>query len=185
MPRVQRSGSYMPPGTVTPFILRFDVGNVPVGFLGFSSATHSLGEIQDSGIYARKTSCFYYPGVSTPPPFGGNQRSIVITVNASKLSQYHLSIDDIVNAIGSGLLTPSGIVRTGNLQRMATINSVVRDIQELGDIPLTLARGLFICVILPESKIFRQTSQLVMLLFMDGVLFIWLFPSKPVLPHCL
>jgi len=80
--------------------------------------------------------------VSTPPPFGGNQRSIVITINASQLNQYHLSVDDIVAAISTGnLLTPSGVVRTGNLQRMTTINSVVSDIQDLGTIPLTLGSG--------------------------------------------
>ena len=45
--QVERSRAYMPPGTVTPFILRYDVGNVPVGFLVFSSPTRSLGDIQD------------------------------------------------------------------------------------------------------------------------------------------
>src|ERR1700728_5398507 len=50
--QVERTRAYLPPGTVTPFILRYDVGNVPVGFLVFSSPTRSLGEIQDL-VYAR------------------------------------------------------------------------------------------------------------------------------------
>ena len=135
--QVERSRAYMPPGTVTPFILRYDVGNVPVGYLVFSSPTRSLGEIQDL-VYSRiRPIVSTTPGVSTPPPFGGNQRSIVITVDASRLSQYHLSIDDIVGSINSGnVIIPSGVVRTGSLQRMAKINSVVTDIQELGDLPI-------------------------------------------------
>src|SRR5277367_905382 len=95
--QVERSRAYMPPGTVTPFILRFDIGNVPVGFLVFSSPTRNLGEIQDL-VYTRvRPVVSTTPGVSTPPPFGGNQRSIVITVDTNKLKEYQLSPDNIVN----------------------------------------------------------------------------------------
>jgi multidrug efflux pump subunit AcrB len=140
--QVERSKAYMPPGTVTPFILRYDVGNVPVGFLVFSSENRTLGEVQDL-VYARvRPLVSTTPGVSTPPPFGGNQRSIVITVDSAKLSQYHLSSDDIVEAINSGnVIMPSGVVRTGDLQRISSVNSVVANIQDLGNIPLTHGVG--------------------------------------------
>ncbi len=36
---VDRARAFMPPGTVSPFIMRFDAGSVPVGYLVFSSAT--------------------------------------------------------------------------------------------------------------------------------------------------
>ena len=36
---VNRSRAFMPPGTVPPFITRFDAGSVPVGQLVFSSKT--------------------------------------------------------------------------------------------------------------------------------------------------
>lgn len=140
--QVERSRAYMPPGTVTPFILRYDVGNVPVGFLVFSSPTRNLGDIQDL-VYARiRPVVSTTPGVTTPPPFGGNQRSIVITVNSAKLSQYHLNIDDLVKEISDGnVIMPSGVVRTNDMQRISTINSVVTDIQDLGDIPITRGEG--------------------------------------------
>src|SRR3954471_585418 len=44
---VNRARAFMPPGTVGPFVMRFDTGTVPVGYLVFSSASRSLGEIQD------------------------------------------------------------------------------------------------------------------------------------------
>src|ERR1700675_540349 len=44
---VDRARAFMPPGTVAPFIMRFDAGSVPVGYLVFSSATRSVAEIQD------------------------------------------------------------------------------------------------------------------------------------------
>ncbi len=140
--QVERSKAYMPPGTVTPFILRYDVGSVPVGYLVFSSETENLGQIQDV-VYSRiRPVVSTTPGVSTPPPFGGNQRSIVVTIDAKKLAQYHLNIDDVVQAINDGnVIMPSGIVRTGDVQRMASIDSIVKDIQSLGDIPLQNKSG--------------------------------------------
>src|ERR1700756_237979 len=47
---VDRSRAFMPPGTVAPFIMRFDAGSVPVGYLVFSSENRSLGEIQDLAL---------------------------------------------------------------------------------------------------------------------------------------
>jgi len=140
--QVERSRSYMPPGTVTPFIIRFDVGNVPVGYLVFSSPTRNLGQIQDL-VYARiRPVVSTIPGASTPPPFGGNQRTIVLTVDAARLNQYHFSIEDIVQAVNDGnVIEPSGVVRTGDLQRMSSVNSVVGDIRRMLDIPLKKGPG--------------------------------------------
>ena len=36
---VNRSRAFMPPGTVSPFVMRFDAGSVPVGYLVLSSET--------------------------------------------------------------------------------------------------------------------------------------------------
>src|SRR5687768_9839979 len=43
---VTRSRAFMPPGTVSPFITRFDAGSVPVGYLVLSSESKSIAEIQ-------------------------------------------------------------------------------------------------------------------------------------------
>src|ERR1700724_2712439 len=42
---VNRAKAFMPPGTVEPFITRFDAGSVAIGQLVFSSATHTQGEV--------------------------------------------------------------------------------------------------------------------------------------------
>src|SRR5438874_7012454 len=44
---VNRARAFMPPGTVPPFIMRFDAGSVPVGNLVFSSETRTVGQLQD------------------------------------------------------------------------------------------------------------------------------------------
>src|SRR5438067_13205452 len=47
---VNRSRSFMPTGTVPPFIMRFDAGSVPVGYLVFES-NRSIGEIQNEALF--------------------------------------------------------------------------------------------------------------------------------------
>src|SRR5260370_3973149 len=39
---VNRSRSFMPPGTVPPFIMRFDAGSLPVGYLVFQSTNPDI-----------------------------------------------------------------------------------------------------------------------------------------------
>ena len=78
---VNRARAFMPPGTVPPFITRFDAGSVAVGQLVFSSATHTQGELQDFALNRVRPLFATLPGVSAPPPFGGNQRTIVITLD--------------------------------------------------------------------------------------------------------
>ena len=48
---VTRSRDFMPPGTVSPFITRFEAGSVPVGYLVLSSETKSIGDIQDQALF--------------------------------------------------------------------------------------------------------------------------------------
>ena len=82
---VNRARAFMPPGTVPPFVMRFDTGSVPVGYLVFSSDTRSIGEIQDLALIQVRPMFSALQGVSAPPPFGGNQRTIVVTVDPERL----------------------------------------------------------------------------------------------------
>ena len=89
--QVNRSRAFMPPGTVPPFVVRFDGGSVPVGYLVFSSETRSLGEIQDLALNRIRPMFGTLPGVSAPPPFGGNQRTVVVRVDPDRLRAYRMS----------------------------------------------------------------------------------------------
>ena len=127
---VNRARAFMPPGTVSPFVVRFDAGTVPVGYLVFSSKTRSVGEIQDLALNRVRPVFATLPGVTSPPPFGGNQRTIVVNVNPDRLRAYSMSPDEVVKALTSGnIIMPAGAVNTGDLQRIAPMNSVVPNIK--------------------------------------------------------
>src|ERR671934_1820160 len=98
---VNRARAFMPTGAVPPFIMRFDAGSVPVAQLVFSSSTRSPGEMQNIALNQVRPIFATLPGVSAPPPFGGNQRTIVIRANPDRLKAHHMSPDEVVAAIAS------------------------------------------------------------------------------------
>ena len=139
---VNRARAFMPPGTVSPFVVRFDAGTVPVGYLVFSSKARSVGEIQDLALNRVRPVFATLPGVTSPPPFGGNQRTIVINVNPDRLRAYNMSPDEVVKALSTGnVIMPAGSVQSGDLQRIVPVNSVVPDIRELLDLPIRTGAG--------------------------------------------
>src|SRR6266581_308788 len=139
---VERARAFMPPGTVPPFVVRFDAGSVPVGQLVFSSQTRSVDEIQDLALFRVRPMFATLPGVSAPPPFGGNQRTVVIHVDPDRLRAYDMSPEQVIRSLASGnIIMPAGNVRIGDLNRIAPSNSVVSDIQQLGNLPVRTGSG--------------------------------------------
>ena len=134
---VNRARAFMPPGTVPPFVMRFDTGSVPVGYLVLSSETRSIGEIQDLALFRVRPMFASLPGVSAPPPFGGNQRTVVITVDPERLRAYDMSPDDVVSALAqSNVISPSGNLPLNGKYPFVPVNSVVRDVRDLETIAL-------------------------------------------------
>jgi multidrug efflux pump subunit AcrB len=134
---VNRARAFMPPGTVPPFIMRFDAGSVPVGNLVFSSETRSVGEMQDAALNLVRPLFATLPGVSAPPPFGGSARSILINVKPERLRSYGLSPDDIVAALtAANTISPSGNMAIGGKYPMVPLNSVVVNIRDLESVPI-------------------------------------------------
>src|SRR2546425_5648000 len=62
--QVNRARSFMPPGTVPPFVMRFDAGSIPVGNLVFSSDRLSVRELQDAALFKVRPLFATLPGVS-------------------------------------------------------------------------------------------------------------------------
>src|SRR6201993_916064 len=140
---VNRAKAFMPPGTVPPFVTRFDAGSVAVGQLVFSSNTRTQGELQNIALNQVRPLFATLEGVSAPPPFGGNQRSIVITLDPDKLLQYHISPEQAISAVSNAtLVMPSGNVRTGEMERIARTNATLgSDLEELLSTPIHPASG--------------------------------------------
>ena len=135
---VTRSRAFMPPGVVGPFITRFDGGSVPVGQLIFSSPTRPPNEMQDIALNRVRPLFATLPGVSAPPPFGGNQRTIVVRLNPDKLRSYRISPEEAIAAVNkASSVQPAGNIRIGDLNNFATSNAALgANLSELMDAPV-------------------------------------------------
>lgn len=139
---VNRSRAFMPPGTVSPFVMRFDTGSVPVGYLVLSSETKTIGEIQDQALFKVRPLFSALPGVSAPPPFGGSARAIVIRANPDRLRAYSISPDEVITALTAGnAVSPSGNLHVGDMYPVVPTNALIRDLRDLGAIPIRTGKG--------------------------------------------
>jgi multidrug efflux pump subunit AcrB len=139
---VNRAHAFMPPGTVSPFVIRYDAGTLPVGYMVFSSPSRTLAELQDLALNRVRPVFATLPGVSSPPPFGGNQRTIVINVDPRKLQAYGLSPENVVQALNSGnSIQPAGNADIGTTHTLVTTDATVTQITDLLSIPLQLGSG--------------------------------------------
>lgn len=149
---VNRSRAFMPPGTVNPFIMRFDTGSVPVGYLVLSSDTKTIGEIQDQALFKVRPMFAAIEGVSAPPPFGGSQRTVVVRADPQRLLAYGLSADQVVQALSTGnTIAPSGQIRETTRMPLVPTNAMVVKPAELGTIEVK--PGVFLRDVVLHDKV--------------------------------
>lgn len=134
---VNRAHAYMPPGAVPPFIVRFDAGSVPVGYLAFSSRRRSVEQMQDLALNTVRPLFATLPGVSAEAPFGGSARTVVVALDPAKLQSYRLSPDQVVSAIAKAeTISPSGNIDLGARYPVVELNSIARNIGDLAAVPI-------------------------------------------------
>ncbi|GAB4022382.1 efflux RND transporter permease subunit [Spirosoma migulaei] len=140
--QVSRVMNYLPPGTVPPTVVRFDASSLPVGQLVFSSRRASLGEMQDLASTRIRPLFSQIPGASAPPPFGGNERTVVVNVNPERMRSYELTPDEIVQSVvKNNQISPAGSVQMGDYTVMTPSNTVLDKVSEFLNIPLRKGVG--------------------------------------------
>ena len=83
--------------------------------------------------------------MSSPPPIGGNLRTINVNVDPDRLKAYKLTLDDLTAALNTGnLIIPSGNVRVGDQTPIVPLDGTVTNWQEIGDIPIKPGVNVYI-----------------------------------------
>ncbi|HTI90633.1 MAG TPA: efflux RND transporter permease subunit [Puia sp.] len=135
--QVNRCMAFFPPGALPPEVVRFDASSLPVGELVFSSRTRTLNDIFDMAGVLVRPLFGKVPGLSAPPPFGSNARSVILKVDPVKLREYNLSPEQVVEALGkNNSMTPSGNVRIDSTMFISSMNSQEETVKDFGDIPI-------------------------------------------------
>src|SRR5579864_1685192 len=126
-----------PPGMTPPNVIQFNATNVPVAQLTVSSNTLSEQQIYDYGLNFIRVRLFTIPGLSTPAPFGGKQREIMVALDPEALAAKSLSPADVVSTLqASNVIEPAGSARIGKTDYNILTNSSPSLVSQFNDIPI-------------------------------------------------
>jgi multidrug efflux pump subunit AcrB len=133
----------MPPGITPPFILQFNASNVQVAQLTVSSDTVGEYALFDYGSNFLRLQLFTIPGLSTPDPYGGTVRQIMVDIDQAKTKARGVSPQDVVNALlASNVILPAGTARIGSLEYDVLLNSSPARIADFNAMPLKVVNGV-------------------------------------------
>lgn len=104
----------LPPGIQQPFILKFDIANIPVVSVTVSDPSLNQIQLYDLAYNTIEPQLEQLANVSQATVNGGKVRQININVDPHRLFARNLSIMQVVNAINqSNFIQPSGDIKIG------------------------------------------------------------------------
>jgi multidrug efflux pump subunit AcrB len=132
----------MPPGMQPPVVLQFNASNVAVAqlTLGGSAAEQQLF---DWGSNFLRVRLFTIPGLSTPAPYGGKQRQVMVQVDPARAQAKGLSPQDIVGALlDQNVILPAGTARFGDTSYDVLVNGSPPEVGQFNALPVKVVNGV-------------------------------------------
>src|SRR5260370_22711147 len=137
-----RAFAEMPPGTPPPIIIRFDASTLPVGQLTVSSTKRSNNELQDLASLYVRPNFSKIAGLTSPPPIGGNVRTVIISVDPELMRSHNVTPDHITAAVKDhNQISPAGMGNISRTTYLAPSNTVLQQIKDFENIPLLYQNG--------------------------------------------
>ena len=138
----QTASRAMPPGITSPNVIRYNASNVPVAQLTISSDTLSEQQLFDYGLNFIRIRLFTIEGMSTPAPYGGKARQVMIDVDPAACQAKGLAPQDVVNSLlAENVLVPAGSVQIGDTEYDVTLNSSPQTVDEFNKLPVKIVDG--------------------------------------------
>jgi multidrug efflux pump subunit AcrB len=133
----------VPPGTPPPIVIQYNAANVAVVQMTISSKTLPEQQLADYALNFIRIKLFTIPGLSSPAPFGGKTRQIMIYVDPAKLNAKGLSASAILNALqNSNVIVPAGTARIGSHEYNVSLNSSPDAVEEFKNLPIGVVNGI-------------------------------------------
>ena len=130
-------------GSRRPNILQYNASNVQVAQLTIKSDSLTEQELFDYGLNFLRLRLFTIPGLSTPAPFGGRTRQIMVDLDPQKMQARGVSPQDVVNSLlANNVILPAGQARIGNTEYDVLLNSSPLEVTEFNTMPLKVVNGV-------------------------------------------
>ncbi len=132
----------LPPGISPPSVIDYNATNVPIAFLVFSSDTLSQRQMYDFGFNFAGIFLFTIPGLSSPAPFGGTSRQIMVNIDPSRMYARNISPAEVVTALqNQNVIIPGGTAKIGNIEYNVVLNGSPPSVEALNRLPIKVVDG--------------------------------------------
>ncbi|HET9554790.1 MAG TPA: efflux RND transporter permease subunit [Anaeromyxobacteraceae bacterium] len=133
--RVAQILNTLPPGIDQPFIIKFDVTNIPVVQVAMSGEGLDERRLYDLAANVIEPQLERIRGVASATVGGGKIREIEVKVRRDALRARQLGVLDVVEAVRtSNLLLPSGTLRAGSRDYNVFSNTQLGEARPLNDV---------------------------------------------------
>ena len=137
----------LPPGTLPPVVLKFDASSLPVALVTVKGEGLNETQLHDYAQFQIRNQIAGVPGAEIPGVFGGTYRQVMVYVDPYKLLSRQLSLMDVVGAVNdSNLILPAGDVKMGPYDYFVYSNSLVDNMDQLGQVPLKVKGNSWVTV---------------------------------------
>ncbi|MGZ3314776.1 MAG: efflux RND transporter permease subunit [Caulobacteraceae bacterium] len=137
----------MPAGMTAPIMINYSASTVPILQLALGSKTLSEQQIFDFGANTIRPALVNVRGVSSPNPYGGKQRQVVVDLDPVALQSKGLSAQDVQAAIAAqSQQTPAGTAKIGSYVYTIDLNNTPEAIDDLNNLPVKTVNGATIYI---------------------------------------
>ena len=135
MQRITQILNSLPPAIMQPFVVKFDVSNIPVAFVTVSGGNLDERALYDMAFNTIAPQIEQIANVAAATVEGGKVRQININLDPALLNARGLSILDVVRAVkASNLILPSGDIKAGNLDYNVFTNNQFTAVEPINDV---------------------------------------------------
>lgn len=140
--RVAQILNTLPPGIQQPFIIKFDITNIPVVQLAVNGEGMDEKQLYDLAYNVIEPQIERLTGVASANVSGGKVRQIQVKAHPDALRARGLGVLDVVDAVRrSNLLLPSGNLRAGDRDYNIFSNTQVENAKPLNDVIVRQGAG--------------------------------------------
>jgi CzcA family heavy metal efflux pump len=133
--RIQQILNSLPTGIKQPFIVRFDLSNIPVSLITVSGGGLDERQLYDLAYNTIEPQLERLNGVASASVDGGKVRQITVNLNRDMLYAKSLSVLDVVKAVNdANFLLPAGDIKIGRLDYNIYTNNQFTVIRPMEDI---------------------------------------------------
>src|SRR5579862_4775431 len=140
---VQRVMRSLPTGVTQPFVLKFDISNIPVAQVVVGGGGLDARQLYDLAYNTIEPQLERIPGVSQAFVNGGLVRQINVNVDPNKLLATGQTLQGVITAIGNyNQLIPAGNIQNPQINYQLNVPTLLQNVQQIRRVVVATSNGV-------------------------------------------